>query len=54
LKITKTNGVFSGGEITPVNSKTRFQGVLLQKMGVGYGFFLGTNRSGQVWYVPLP
>ena len=54
LSITKSNGVFQGGEITTFNPKTKLQGVMLQKMGAGYGFFLGTNRSGQVMYVPLP
>ena len=54
LGITNSTGVFQGWEITPFNSKTRFQGVLLQKRDEGFGFFLGTNRTGQVWYEPLP
>ena len=54
LSLTKTNGVFTGGETVPANLKAKFQGVILQKLDAGYGFFLGTNQSGQVWYVPLP
>ena len=54
LGITKQSGTFQGGEITGFNPRTRFQGVLLQKRAEGFGFFLGTNRTGQVWYEPLP
>ena len=57
LKIEKNDGTFQGSQITatsPVKVKSDWRGVLLQKMGAGYGFFLGTNQSGQVWYTPLP
>ncbi len=54
LTITKPNGLFQGSRMTSVDPNTKFQGVLLQKMGAGYGFFLGTNQSGQLWYTPLP
>ncbi|MFO1487034.1 MAG: hypothetical protein U1F65_01015 [Verrucomicrobiota bacterium] len=54
FSLTKSNGVFQGSELMPINVNTKFQGVLLQKLEAGYGFFLGTNRSGQVKFVPLP
>ena len=57
LTITKNDGTFRGNENTataPARWTTDFRGVLLQKMGGGYGYFLGTNQSGRVWYTPLP
>lgn len=57
LTISKSDGTFQGSQITatsPVKVKSDWRGVLLQKMQAGYGFFLGTNQSGQVWYTPLP
>ncbi len=57
LTLSKNDGMFRGHENTvtaPANWTADFRGVLLQKMGVGAGFFLGTNESGSVWYTPLP
>jgi hypothetical protein len=53
LQISKPTGVFNGSVIASGRTNA-FNGVLLQKVGAGYGFFLGTNESGQVWFSPTP
>ena len=40
-------GGFSGGEIA---KQVKFQGVVLQNMDAGFGFFQGTNQAGRVYF----
>ncbi len=47
--ISLVNGTFTGTFRSPASAPTRtFEGVLLPLQNAGYGFFLGTNQSGQV------
>jgi hypothetical protein len=55
LAFTPSNGVFSGSVKVPGTTRTNaFKGALLQDLDSGYGFFLGTNRSGRVFLRPEP
>lgn len=49
LHITGGNGLFLGNLPGRVSL---FQGALFQGAGTGSGFFLGTNQSGRVYFVP--
>ena len=51
--ISKPTGVFSGSAVGDGHANP-FKGVILQKAGAGFGYFLGTNESGQVWFNPMP
>jgi hypothetical protein len=53
LTLTVSNGVFSG-KVTPAGTTRTLsiQGALLQNLDAGYGYFLGTNRSGRVYFGP--
>lgn len=53
LTIQKTTGLFIGRVDDPVSRRRlRFNGALLQKQHAGWGFFLGTNQSGRVYFGP--
>lgn len=55
LSITLSTGSFSGSVVNPATAKSiRIQGALQQKLNTGYGYFLGTNQSGQVFFGPAP
>ena len=49
LAITPSTGWFSGNY-----GASKFRGALIQNDGIGAGYFLGTNESGQVWFSPTP
>lgn len=45
--------VFTGDFNHPTDhSRTLYKGVILQRQGMGYGFFLGTSESGAVTISP--
>ncbi len=49
LSFTPSTGLFTGHVTDPATRKpVSFNGVVLQKSNVGYGYFLGTSHSGQV------
>jgi plastocyanin len=49
LTFRATTGTFTGKVLNPGTTKTlSFNGVVLQALDLGTGFFLGTNQSGQV------
>jgi hypothetical protein len=49
LRFSTASGTFSGSATDPSSGKSRsFNGAVLQKMGLGCGFLLGTNRSSRV------
>ena len=55
LSIDAKNGLFSGSVVDPNSSqKLSFQGALLEKSGMGGGFFLNANKNqgGKVYLVP--
>ena len=53
LTITTPSGLFKGSATDPVSGKAiSINGVVLQKLNVGYGFFLGTNQTGRVYFGP--
>jgi hypothetical protein len=49
LAITPSTGWFNGNY-----GSSQFKGALIQNDGIGAGYFLGTNESGQVWFSPTP
>jgi len=51
LSVTPTTGMFQGTVATG-NGTVSFQGVLFEKNDVGLGFFLGSEQSGTVSFVP--
>jgi hypothetical protein len=54
MTLNRTNGVFSGSFRVPGTTTTRsFYGSLLQNRDVGLGYFLGTNQSGGIRFVPV-
>jgi hypothetical protein len=54
MTLNRTNGVFSGSFRVPGTTTTRsFYGSLLQNRDVGFGYFLGTNQSGGIRFVPV-
>jgi hypothetical protein len=51
LSINAKSGIFSGSVSNPFVKKSKalsFQGAVLQKQNLGYGFFMGSNQSGRV------
>jgi hypothetical protein len=49
MTLNKNNGLISGSFKVPGTATVRsFYGSLLQNRHAGYGYFLGTNQSGQV------
>jgi hypothetical protein len=49
LGFTRPSGLFKGKFAASAGGKPMsFQGVVLQKWGTGYGYFLGTDQSGRV------
>jgi hypothetical protein len=54
LTLDRTTGLFSGSFRVPGTLATRtFYGSLLQNRDVGFGYFLGTNQSGAIRFVPV-
>jgi hypothetical protein len=54
MTLNRTNGTFSGSFRLPGTTTTRsFYGSLLQNRDVGFGYFLGTNQSGGIRFVPV-
>lgn len=54
LTLDRTNGVFSGWFRIPGTSASRvFYGSLLQNRDVGFGYFLGTDQSGEIRFLPV-
>jgi hypothetical protein len=55
LSLSTASGVFSGTVVVPGTKTTNtFRGAVLQNENAGYGFFLGTNQSGRLFFGPLP
>jgi hypothetical protein len=55
LSIVLSNGTFTGTVTVPGTTRTNaFKGALLQNIGSGSGYFLGTNQSGHVYFGPEP
>lgn len=55
LTLSAKDGRFKGSLKHPVTGKTvPFNGVLLQGLDQGYGFFLGTDESGRIGLEPSP
>jgi len=50
LGITLSSGLFKGS--TGGSKPIKFSGVVLQKQNLAYGFFVGTNESGSVYFGP--
>jgi hypothetical protein len=51
LSLTLSSGRFSGSATVPgTKQNVSFKGALLQNVDVGYGYFLGTNQSGSVYF----
>ena len=49
MSLTLSSGLFSGIAIVPgTRQNLSFKGAMLQNSDVGYGYFLGTNKSGSV------
>jgi len=55
MTLTLSTGLYSGSVIdTNTGKAILFNGVMLQDLNAGYGYFLGTNRSGQVFFNAPP
>jgi hypothetical protein len=53
VNLTVSNGTFTGKVTVPGTTRTNtFKGAVLQDADSGYGFFLGTNQSGRVFFGP--
>ncbi len=53
MSIGSANGTFSGTVVVPgTKTSTSFKGAVLQDENIGWGYFLGTNLSGQVLLGP--
>jgi hypothetical protein len=53
MSINPNNGVFHGTFLEPGTAKMRaFHGVVLQSSNAGWGYFLGGNQSGHVYFGP--
>ncbi len=51
LSLTLSSGLFSGSATVPgMRQSVSFKGALLQNLDAGYGYFLGTNQSGSVYF----
>lgn len=54
MTLDRTTGRFSGSFRIPGTSTSRtFYGSLLQNRDEGYGYFLGSDQSGQIHFVPV-
>jgi len=54
LKIQASQGLFRGTVFLPLHSRTiKYQGAFLQNFNAGYGYFAGTNETGQVSFGPV-
>jgi hypothetical protein len=49
LSINPSSGLFKGTVLDPDSGVISFRGAILEKAGIGAGFFLGTDQSGQVY-----
>ena len=55
FNFTASNGTFSGSVKVPGALRTNsFKGALLQDLDSGYGYFLGTNQSGSIFFGEPP
>jgi len=55
LSITPSSGLFRGTFVDPDSHKSEpFQGVLLQDINIGVGYFLGPDQSGEIRLGPAP
>jgi hypothetical protein len=55
FSLSPSSGVFSGTVAVPGTRQTNtFRGALLQDLDSGYGYFLGTNQSGRLYFGPAP
>lgn len=53
LSVNPQTGLFSGSVVNPnSNQKLSFQGALLEGSGIGGGFFLNAEQSGEVYFGP--
>jgi hypothetical protein len=52
LSVNPQTGLFSGTLTLPNTQRLSFQGALLEKSGVGGGFFLNADQSGKVYFGP--
>lgn len=53
LSVNPETGLFSGSVVDPKsNQKLLFQGALLERSGMGGGFFLDAGQSGKVYFGP--
>jgi len=46
--------LFKGSALNPNRQDFPFQGVLLEKLDIGAGFFLNGDQSGQIYFNPAP
>jgi hypothetical protein len=54
MTLNRTNGTFSGSFRVPGTTTTRsFYGSLLQNRDAGFGYFLGTDQSGGIRFMPV-
>ena len=55
LNVTTSPGLFSGSALNPQTDQAfSFQGALFEKANIGAGFFVNTNRNGQIYLSPPP
>ena len=53
LSLTVSSGLFQGSIMDPsTRRKISIKGVVLQKRNVGFGYFLGSDQSGSVYFGP--
>ena len=53
LSVNPKNGLFNGSVTDPnTHQKLLFQGALLEKSGIGGGYFLNADQSGKVNFGP--
>jgi hypothetical protein len=52
LQLKPGTGLLSGSAVDPVYGKLSFQGVVLQGSTNGFGFFLNSDKSGEVDLTP--
>jgi hypothetical protein len=54
ISVVPSSGLFSGSFVHPdMKKSTAFKGAFLQDLGVGRGWFLGTNQSGRMMIEPI-
>jgi hypothetical protein len=55
LSISTSSGYFQGSVLDPASGKTlKFQGALFQNWNVGLGYFVGPNKTGEIFLGPAP